>query len=33
MLGAEEQEPRIGRNIKRRFFQPVIVQVHVLSIA
>jgi hypothetical protein len=33
MLGAEKEEPRIGRNVKGRFFQPIIVQVHGFCVA
>ena len=30
MFGAEKQEPRIGCNVERRFFQSVIVQIHAI---
>ena len=33
MLGAEKQEPRIGCNVKGRFLQPVIFQVHALELS
>ena len=33
MLGAVKQKPRIRRNVERRFFQPVIFQIHDYSVA
>ena len=33
MFGAEEQKPRIGRDIKGRFLQPVILEIHTRLIA
>ncbi len=32
MLGAEKKKPRIGRDIKRRLFQSVILKIHTVSI-